>query len=155
MPRLPGQGRPGRKDRPPLPYHSVLQLLRVLILEDGQPVVQGNDHKGGQRHRLVGPHQAPLVRRERGCQAQAVRSPVLLLISSPCLWHVHTCMALWMTGHGSWNEPSASCWDSSQPAVSCSFWGESDTCFWAKLRIFSTKAVSLEQRWGGGGWRQC
>lgn len=57
-----------------------------------------------------------------------------------------------MTGHGSWKEPSPSCWDNSQSAVSCSFSGESPTCSWAKLRIFSTNAVSLGRK--GDGWRQ-
>lgn len=37
--------------------------------------------------------------------------------------------------------------------VSCSFSAEPPTCSWAKLRIFSTKAVSLEGRkgWLGRG----
>ena len=66
--------------------------------------------------------------------------------SQPC-----TCMPLCITGWGSWNDPSASCCNSSHLAVSCSFSGEPPTCSWAKLRIFSTKAVSLEGRKGGLG----
>lgn len=154
MPGLPGQGWPGRKNRARLPYHSVLQLLRIVILEDVQPMVKGNDHKGGQCHCLVRPHQAPLVRREKErLSGQSCEEPVFLLTSYTCLQRVHTCIALWMTGHGSWKEPSPSCWASSQLAVSCSFSGELPTCSWDKLRIFSTKAVSLERR--GRGWRKC
>lgn len=53
----------------PLPYHSLLQLLVTAVLEDGQPVVKGDNHEGGERHSLVIPYQAPLVRRDRDRQA--------------------------------------------------------------------------------------
>lgn len=65
--------------------------------------------------------------------------------------HARTCMFLCITGQGSWNEPSACCWDRSHLDVSCSFSGEPPTCSWAKLRTFSTKAVSLEGRKEGWG----
>lgn len=150
-PACPGS-KGGRQGRRRLPYHPLLQLLGTLVLEDGQPVVKSNDHEGSERHGLISPYQAPLVRREPGCQAGAAGGPVLLLPAPLGLSRVHTCMSLWMTGHGSWKEPSSSCCVSSQLAVSCSFSGESPTCSWAKLRIFSTNAVSLEGR--KGGWRR-
>lgn len=67
------------------------------------------------------------------------------MLPRPDFWP-HTCMSLWITGQGSWNEPSACCWDSSHVAVSCNFSGEPSSCSSAKLSTFSTKAVSL--RWG-------
>lgn len=66
-----------------LPYHSVLQLLGTPILEDGQPVVKSNDHEGSEGHILIVSHQAPLVGRERGCQARVVRDPDSLTVDIP------------------------------------------------------------------------
>lgn len=66
-----------------LPYHSVLQLLGTPVWEDGQSMVKGNDHKGGEGHILIMTHQAPLVRRERGCQARVVRDADSLTVDIP------------------------------------------------------------------------
>lgn len=67
------------------------------------------------------------------------------MLPRPDFWP-RTCMSLCITGQGSWNEPSARCWDSSHVAVSCNFSGEPSSCSSAKLSTFSTKAVSLG--WG-------
>lgn len=99
MPGLPGQGWPGRKDRARLPYHSVLQLLRMPLPEDVQPVVKGNDHKGGQCHRLIGPHQAPLVRREKerlsGQSCEEPGLPADILHVPPACSHLHCSVDDW------------------------------------------------------------
>lgn len=63
----PAQGRRGR------PYHSLLQLLCSPVLEDGQPVMKGDDHKGRQGHRLVIAYQAPLVSAGREAISQEGR----------------------------------------------------------------------------------
>lgn len=42
-------------------YHFLLQLLCNVILEDSQPMLKGDDHKGCERHSLIISHQAPLV----------------------------------------------------------------------------------------------
>lgn len=81
-----------------LPYHSVLQLLGTPVLEDCQPVVKGNDHKGGEGHILILPHQATLVRRERGCQARVVRDPDSLTVDIPrtlACSHLHASVHDW------------------------------------------------------------
>lgn len=57
------------------PYHSLLQLRCTLILEDGQPMVKGDDHKGSQGHGLVISYQAPLVGARRKDVSQEGEGP--------------------------------------------------------------------------------
>lgn len=42
-------------------YHFLLQLLCIVVLEDGQPMLKGDDHKGRECYSLIISHQAPLV----------------------------------------------------------------------------------------------
>lgn len=47
---------------PRCPYHFLLQLLCSVVLEDDQPMLKGDDHKGRKCYSLIISYQAPLVK---------------------------------------------------------------------------------------------